>query len=91
VADVNGNFTQASINYIKTNATCIPQSSITTTAGSVIISTISATRVTGSISATFSDGSSYSGPFDVPICADSTSVCSFVNNTCGTGTPACVQ
>lgn len=88
-ADANGNYTQTFIGYMKTNVTCVDAAAaVTTTAGSLTISTISATRVTGSLTATFSDGGSYSGPFDVPICADSTSICTMMNGC--TGTPACV-
>jgi hypothetical protein len=86
VADANGNYTNTFISYQKFSATCaVTVTSGTATAGGVTIGSISATRVTGSISATFSDGSSYSGAFDVPVCADPMSVCSGCS-----GAPACV-
>ncbi len=87
VVDAGGNHTSTVVAYGKTDATCTA-AAVSAIAGSVTISTISATRVTGSVSATFSDGSSYNSAFDVPICADSTSVCAATAGC--TGTPACV-
>jgi hypothetical protein len=74
VADANGNSTQTSIGYSMTDATCVA-TDVYATAGSLTISTISATRVTGSMTATFSDGSDYSGPFDVATCVDPNWAC----------------
>lgn len=87
VADAGGNYTSTAFGYGKTNATCTA-TSVSATAGSVTISTISATRVTGSMTATFSDGSSYNSAFDVPICADPASVCAATAGC--TGTVTCV-
>ena len=84
--DASGNFTRTNLNYSKTNATCVDAaSSVTPTSGSVTITSLTSSQVTGSVTAAFSDGSTFSGNFDVPICGVSFNVCD-VGSCSGTGT-----
>jgi hypothetical protein len=88
--DAQGNLAIADFAYVKTNATCVDAAgSVTATAGSVTIASITATRATGSMSVTFSDSSTFSGSFDVAICPVTGSICSMIASTCS-GTPTCV-
>jgi hypothetical protein len=84
--DASGNLTRTNLNYSKTNATCVDAaSSVTPTSGSVTITSVTSSRVTGSVTMAFSDGSSFSGNFDVAICGVSFNVCD-VGSCSGTGT-----
>jgi hypothetical protein len=84
--DGSGNVTRTNLNYSKTNATCVDAAaSVTPTSGSVTITSLTSSRVTGSLTMAFSDGSSFSGTFDMAICGVSFNVCD-VGSCSGTGT-----
>ena len=87
--DASGNFTFTSINYSKTNATCVDAaSSVSATSGSVTLTSVTP-AVAGSITVAFSDGSSFSGNFSsLALCGVSFDVCS-LESCSGPGT--CVQ
>jgi hypothetical protein len=84
--DASGYFTRTNLNYSKTNATCVDAAaSVTPTSGSVTLTSVTSSQVAGSVTVAFSDGSSFSGSFDVAICGVSFNVCDAGNCT-GTGT-----
>jgi hypothetical protein len=84
--DASGNFTRTNLSYSKTNATCVNAASLVNpTSGSVTITSLTSSQVTGSVTVAFSDGSSFSGNFDVAICGVSFNVCD-VGSCSGTGT-----
>jgi hypothetical protein len=56
--------------------------------GSITLSAVTASNVTGSMDVNFDNGQAYSHPFDVPVCPVSIDVCSLFS-LCGTH--ACVQ
>jgi hypothetical protein len=56
--------------------------------GSIAVSTVTASNVTGSMDLHFNNGQAYAHPFDVTVCPVSIDVCSFFG-PCGTHT--CVQ
>jgi hypothetical protein len=86
--DASGNVNYTFIGYSKTNATCVnAAASVTATSGTVTISTLTGTRATGSLTVAFSDGSTFSGPFDVALCSVSFDVCAL--QSC-TGPPSCI-
>ncbi|WP_242345121.1 hypothetical protein [Anaeromyxobacter terrae] len=87
--DVTKPFTVATAFIAKTDATCADSASaVEATAGTITIDKAGADRVTGNANITFSDGSSVSGAFDVPVCAFSTDVCTGLGAGCKT--PTCV-
>jgi hypothetical protein len=80
--DASGNMAVTSMNYTKTNATCVnAAASVTATSGSLTIATITTTRVTGSLNVAFSDGSTFGGNFDVALCSAPFNVCDM--QSCG--------
>lgn len=55
--------------YVRTNASCVDAAEdVTPTGGALTIASVSAGYVTGSIAATFSDGSTFGGTFSAPTC-----------------------
>jgi hypothetical protein len=86
--DASGNVNYTFLGYSKTNATCVnAAASVTATSGTVTISTLTGTRATGSLTVAFSDGSTFSGPFDVALCNVSFDVCAL--QSC-TGPASCI-
>ena len=87
--DASGNATFTSIIYSKTNAACVDAaSSVQATSGAVTLTSVTP-AVTGSITVTFSDGSSFSGSFgSLALCSVSFDVCSL--ESCS-GPSTCVQ
>ena len=75
-----GAFRAAIGTAVRTTATCTaqPGTSLDMTAGSVVISTITDTRVTGSLNLVFEDGTSYQHPFDVARCAPPADICNLI-------------
>jgi hypothetical protein len=87
--DAQGNVTFATALVERTDATCEDTSGEPeATAGSITIESVGPDRVRGSASVTFSEGSSVSGQFDVPLCAFSTDVCTGLGAGCAN--PVCV-
>jgi hypothetical protein len=88
VPDATGNYNYVFLGYSRTNATCVnAAATVTATSGSITITSITATRATGSINIAFSDGSTFSGPFDVALCSVSFNVCAL--QSC-TGPASCI-
>lgn len=76
--------------YVKTNAACVDSVPGTVTAsGQVVISSISATRVVGSLDVSFSDGSRMQGAFDVGLCSFAADLCALATGTCSCSTQSC--
>ncbi len=87
--DVTKPFTVATAFVAKTDGTCADSASaVEATGGTVTLDRTGPDRVTGSASVTFSDGSSVSGAFDVPVCGFSIDVCSGLGAGCDS--PTCV-
>lgn len=65
---------------VRTDAACTALSgtSLAATSGTVVISSITADRVTGSLDLRFQDGSAYTRPFDLATCAPPAEVCLFL-------------
>lgn len=81
---------EVSASYTKTDATCVDSVPGTVTAsGTVTVSTITASRVTGSVDVTFSDGSHVQGSFDVALCSVTVDFCGVITHTCTCATMDC--
>lgn len=91
-----GTFQAATASAVKTDATCTSQAGtkVSMTGGQITITAIEATRVTGTLALSFSDGTSYDQPFDLDRCDPPTDMCIFFDvGRClaGAGNWTCVQ
>lgn len=90
VPDAQGRLTFATALVSRTDGACDDTSgAVEPTGGSITIDRI-ADRVTGNASVTFTDGGSVSGPFDVPVCAFTTDVCTGLGAACEDANEVCV-
>jgi len=81
---------QVTASFTKTDATCTDSVPGTVTAsGTVTLSTITASRVAGSVDLTFSDGSHAQGSFDVALCSVTVDFCGVISGTCTCSTMSC--
>jgi hypothetical protein len=86
--DGQGNIVVAGADITKVDAVCTPDAAIPDAqSGSITIATVSP-RVTGTLDVTFTDGSRFSGNFDLPTCSAAVDFCTVINDACGT-TPCC--
>lgn len=76
----SGAFRAAIGTAVRTDAACAaqPGTSLDMTAGSVVISSITDTEVTGSLSLVFEDGTAYQHPFSLARCAPPADLCSIL-------------
>lgn len=80
----SGPFTTSIASAVRTEATScgpLPNSSTSMTSGQVVVTAVTATRVTGTLDLRFRDGSAYQQPFDVARCDVPVNLCSFVGST----------
>jgi hypothetical protein len=80
-----GTFKASTTTAAQVNATCISGigSPTHTTAGSVVIASVTASTVTGTMDVHFDNGQAYTHGFDVPVCPVSIDICSLFD-FCGT-------
>jgi hypothetical protein len=91
VPDANGNFGLNGGGLTITGPACALTSSPDASSGTITISSVGATRATGSLDVGFSDGSHLAGSFDVPLCTYTPDICALLNDTtCGGGSPGCI-
>lgn len=75
-----GAFRAAIGTAVRTDAVCAaqPGTSLDMTGGSIVISSITDTRVTGSLNLVFEDGTGYQHPFDLARCAPPVDICNLL-------------
>jgi hypothetical protein len=87
VPDLNGNLTFSTATFQKLNATCgqtlAPVDAI---GGTIVISSITSSRIIGTFDLNFPNGDHLSGTFDAPICSLPTLTCAGIIDA-GTGVP----
>jgi hypothetical protein len=85
-----GAFKTSTTSAAKVDATCTstPGSPARMSGGSVSISAVTSTMISGSMDVHFDNGQAYNSPFNVPVCPVSINICSLFD-FCGTHT--CVQ
>jgi hypothetical protein len=85
-----GTFKASTTSAAKVDATCTsgPGSPARMSAGSIAISSVGASTVSGSMDVQFDNGQVYKGTFDVPVCPVSIDICSLFDFC---GSHACVQ
>jgi len=84
----SGPFKASIASAAKVDAACTSPGSPDMSSGSITISTVSASKVTGSMDVRFDNGQGYKANFDVAVCPVSIDTCSLFG-PCGTHT--CVQ
>jgi hypothetical protein len=85
-----GSFVAATASAARTDASCnaLPGSPLGMTGGSIVVSSVTATRVAGSLDLQFKDGTAYQQPFDLAICPVTVDLCSLVGSLgCVPGIP----
>jgi len=89
VLDGNGYLSQVEADVIRTlDASCTHPVEPELASGTVRLDVVNATRVAGSADLVFTDGSTFAGAFDVPVCAYQADLCGLITGACPT--PACV-
>lgn len=89
-ADANGNLAFVAASLQRRDASCGDATGgVTVSRGSVTITSVDASRARGSVAVALSDGGSFDGAFDVPLCTGVALDACSVATSCGT-TPACV-
>jgi hypothetical protein len=85
-----GTFMASTTTAAQVDAVCTsgPGSPTHMRGGSIAISTVTASTVSGSMDVLFENGQVYKGPFDVPVCQVSIDICSLFDFC---GSHACVQ
>lgn len=83
----SGAFNASTTSAVQVDAICTAASSPTDmSGGSIVISTVTASRVSGSMDVHFDNGQAYTHPFDVAICPISIDACALfgpcLSNTC---------
>lgn len=77
-----GSFLACTAGAARTDATCgaTADLSASQSGGRIVVTTVTATRVTGSLDLEFDDGTVYRQPFDVALCPATVDLCSLVGS-----------
>lgn len=83
-----GNFRLVLADVTKTDATCgEPSPSPAPTGGSLVLTSVGPTNVTGSVDVTFDDGGRFQRDFDLSVCVSAVDACAVLDDSCAT--PVC--